>query len=61
MSIDLGNSDAMFCYANMFKDGEGIERNYSKAIKYYKMAADKGYSRALAKYNTILESLPIND
>ncbi|OHT05335.1 hypothetical protein TRFO_05907 [Tritrichomonas foetus] len=53
MSIDKGNSNAMNAYANMLENGEGIERNYSEAIKYYKMSFDKGNSDALIQYNNL--------
>ncbi|MBR6891777.1 MAG: sel1 repeat family protein [Bacteroidaceae bacterium] len=32
-----------FCYYN----GYGVEQNYDEAARWYKMAADKGYSDAM--------------
>lgn len=40
---DQGNVDAMFDYAIMLYNGEGIEENKEEAAKYYQMAAEKGH------------------
>lgn len=32
----------------MYQNGQGCEKNYETAVKYYRMAAEQGYSRALS-------------
>lgn len=42
-------------YANMLKKGYGIPKNPSEAVRYYKMAADKGNSNAMKNYANMLK------
>ncbi|OHT02917.1 hypothetical protein TRFO_29844 [Tritrichomonas foetus] len=55
IAIDFTDSESLFNYANMLHNGEGIERNYSEAIKYYKMAIDKGNADAMNSYANMLK------
>ena len=41
-------------YENILKNGNGIEQNYSEAIKYYKMAITLGNSSAMNIYAFML-------
>ena len=54
-SADLGNSDAMFHYAKMIQNGDGVEINKKEAAHYYKLAADKGNSEAMFLYAKIVQ------
>ena len=38
----------------MLKNGQGVEVNYEEAIKYYKMAIDKGVPYAMNNYAMLL-------
>ena len=44
---DKGDIDAMNNYWYMLQKGKGVKANIEEALKYYKMAADKGYSDSL--------------
>ena len=54
-SIQLKNSNAMYSYAIMLREGKVIKRNYSEAIKYLKMSIELGNSKAMNAYGTMLE------
>ncbi len=44
---DNGDSHGMFVVATMYKNGEGVEQNISKAKQYYRMAFYAGYKHAV--------------
>lgn len=41
IAIEKGNKYAMYNYAYMLANGDGIEQNKEEIIKYYIMAAEK--------------------
>ena len=41
MAADKGDVNAMFKYATMLENGEGVAVNKEQAIYYYKIANDK--------------------
>ena len=60
MAITLGNSSAMNIYALMLREGEGVECNRAKTMKYYKMSADKGNKIGMRNYAQMLENAEEN-
>lgn len=45
---------SMYNYAHMCNDGEGVEKNKEEAMKFFKMAANKGDTQSmivLASFN----------
>ena len=42
-----GDATAMFNLGNCYKNGEGVEKNYEEAVKWYKKAAEKGNATAM--------------
>ena len=51
---DKGDSEAMYLYAVMLYNGEGIEVNKEEAAKYYQMAAEKGHIGSMNNYANML-------
>lgn len=47
MAAKQGNTDAQFNLAICYETGEGVPRNYMKAVFYYKEAAKEKDSRAM--------------
>lgn len=47
---DLWNVNAMYQYAIMTNDGDGIDVDYKEAEKYYKMAILKGDVESMFYY-----------
>ena len=41
-AADKGEAAAMTFIANMYGNGEGVSKDYSQAMLWYKKAADKG-------------------
>eukprot|EP01124_Arcella_intermedia_P027892 TRINITY_DN555_c0_g1_i1.p1 TRINITY_DN555_c0_g1~~TRINITY_DN555_c0_g1_i1.p1 ORF type:complete len:383 (-),score=97.24 TRINITY_DN555_c0_g1_i1:56-1204(-) len=41
-----GDSEALCDLGSMYEYGEGVEKNYERAVEYYKQSADKGYATA---------------
>lgn len=37
-----GDADAQVQLGDMYKDGQGVEQNYTEAMKWFKLAADQG-------------------
>lgn len=52
MAADKGLDEGMY-YALILEQGDGIAVNKKEAIRYYKMAADKVYSKTLNKFMCI--------
>jgi hypothetical protein len=52
-----GNEEAQRIVAGMFLQGQGVERNFTEAIKWYRLAAEQG--DAIAQFN--LASLLIHE
>ena len=52
-SIELGYVQAMFAYGHYLDYGEGVEIDKNEAMRYFKMAADKGVDEALDYYELI--------
>ncbi|EXX55299.1 uncharacterized protein OCT59_023586 [Rhizophagus irregularis] len=46
-ATNLGNIMAQYNIANMYIDGEGVEKNYDKAFELSKKLAEKGYSSGM--------------
>lgn len=55
-AADEGNVEALFDYAMIFHNGQGVCDNKWKAAKYYKMAADKCLAEARFYYELILKT-----
>lgn len=46
-------TDAMFNYAKMLEDGQGVTKDYTAAIEWYTKAANKGYKDAFDRLYSI--------
>lgn len=46
-SGEIGNTEAQRSYANMLYDGQGVEKNHSEALIWYKKAAERGNAKAM--------------
>lgn len=53
-AADLGDTGAMYVYANILLQGNVISVNEEEAIKYYEMAATYGNPEAMEKLVDIL-------
>ena len=53
MAIDKGETNAMTNYADMLQKGDGIPKNTSEAVRYYKMASDKGDTYAMNRLKSL--------
>jgi len=47
-AADKGDSYAMECIGQMYKDGQGVEQSFTKALEWYLKAADNGNEDALS-------------
>ena len=43
----------MFNYAVILEEGNGIDKNKIEAVRYYKLAADQGFSNAKEQYKNL--------
>ena len=43
---NVGDADAQYNLGEMYRKGQGVERNYAKAMMWYRKAADQGLARA---------------
>ncbi|PKY51678.1 hypothetical protein RhiirA4_468850 [Rhizophagus irregularis] len=50
-SADLGHNKAQYNLALMYKDGEGVEKDYNKTFEFSKRSAEGKYYRGV--FNTI--------
>ena len=48
-SAELGNSNALFALGCCYRDGEGVPKDFTKAIEYYERSAKLGNSTAKKK------------
>ncbi|MFW2368787.1 MAG: tetratricopeptide repeat protein [Desulforhopalus sp.] len=46
-SADLGNPQALYLLGSMHHFGNGLEKNYTEAIKLYRKSLESGYAKAL--------------
>jgi hypothetical protein len=46
MAAEQGHAVAQCNLGNMFKNGQGVEQSYEKAVEYYTMAAEQGHAVA---------------
>jgi TPR repeat protein len=46
--------EAMFAYADMLRNGDGVPKNVPKAIMYFQKAADRGHVKAQYEYGCLL-------
>lgn len=46
IASDNESADGARCYADMLMSGRGVEKNAEEAVKYYKLAADRGQIEA---------------
>ena len=44
-AAEQGYTRAVVCLGHCYKNGQGVEKNPSEAVKLYTQAADKGYAR----------------
>ena len=58
---DLNDGEAMLNYGFLFKNGQGVEKDISVAVQYYKKSADQGFPRGLNAYGVALESGWVNN
>ncbi|MBR1504314.1 MAG: SEL1-like repeat protein [Prevotella sp.] len=42
-----GNRDAQYSMGDVYEIGDGVEKNYTEALKWYRMAAEQGHTRAI--------------
>jgi len=53
-----GNADAQFTLAVMYENGDGVPKDEKTAMKWYRLAAEKGHAEASERYSTfILEDI----
>lgn len=50
----FGDSEAQYRLAGMYLDGQGGEKNERQAVRWFKLAADKGHPRAQATFGQLL-------
>ena len=43
---EQGNADAQFELGSMYLEGQGVERNESEAVNFYRLSAEQGNARA---------------
>jgi TPR repeat protein len=48
-AADQGHAKAQYNLGVMYEKGEGVQQNYSEALKWYKKAADQGHAGAQSK------------
>jgi TPR repeat protein len=48
-----GNAEDQFNYAQMFEEGNGVDRDYTKALNWYHRAADQNHPEAQFKLGVI--------
>lgn len=53
-TADAGFVIAMFNYALFVKRFDGFSTNWNQAVKYFKMAADKGHVEAKKYYDEMM-------
>ena len=49
----LGDSIAFYYIGCLYENGQGVKRDYSKALEYYQKAADLGNKEALERINPL--------
>lgn len=59
VSAEHGNAPANFILGKIYANGLGIEKNYSKSLNHFKIAADNGYVDALNSVAWYLATIPI--
>lgn len=48
-----GDEEAQYALGQMYYFGNGVDKNYTEAKKWYKKAAEQGYSDAIERYNEL--------
>ena len=46
---EQGHSESQFVLGLLYRNGKGVEKDFSTAIKWYLLAAEKGHAKAQAK------------
>ena len=47
LGADQGDPEAMYCYGQRLKKGQGVKADVEQAIKYFKDAAEKGHANSM--------------
>lgn len=47
MGVDGNNEEALYTYASIFYDGEGLNINKPEAARYFKMSTDNGNTNSI--------------
>jgi len=50
---DQGDADGQIRYAASLRDGDGVEKDVSAAVQFFKMAADQGKAQGQANYQRL--------
>ncbi len=53
---DKGVAEAQINLGMMFEDGQGVSQDFNEAIRWYRLAADQGLTKAQEKLNFLLKS-----
>ena len=53
-----GHAPAQFHLGDMYRRGQGVDRDYAKAVEWYQLAADQGDSEAQSYVDTLLAQHP---
>ncbi len=54
-AANLKNKIAQYNLANMYKNGDGIDKNINQAIYWYENSAKQGYKKAKNKLEKLLK------
>ena len=55
---DKGMPEAQINLGMMFENGQGVPQNFKKAIRWYRLAADQGLTKAQKKLSSLLKISP---
>jgi TPR repeat protein len=54
-SANSGNSQAQYNLGTMYQNAIGVEQDFKKAVKYYKLAAKQGHKEAKENLKMLCE------
>ena len=57
MAAEQGDSDCQTILGNMYREGEGVKRDYAEAAKWYQLAAAQGDEEAQESLEEIRDLL----
>ena len=53
---EAGDRFACTCLGEMYEDGQGVDQNYSTAVKWFRKAAEQGYADAQSSLGRMYEN-----